>query len=390
MKIDNGQITSIKKTRLHTAVLCLTHRCNLNCVYCFENKDSGHEMSEKVAFKCIDRIVTTHCKNIDDKVSLNLFGGEPLIRFDLIKSIYSYVYERYPEKISIFISTNGTLLDDEMKSWFWDRKDRVCLGLSLDGDRVSQNLNRSNSFDLIDIAFFAKTWPNQSFKMTVSEQSVENYAHDVMFIHSFGVGINGGDFCVGAYKWNDDRYYYTFAQQLKQLIGYYEKHPESKNSLLNLDLAACTVEPFDRKCCGCGTSISYYETDGKCYPCTFIAPMGFCDDDIQEMMQVDFSNPCKFTDQYCKNHCYLNNICMTCAAEDYIQNKSFSIHSKRNCGIKKIIALAVADLESRRIINLPNLYSNDKIFYTIEAIKKIKELYWTNYRKYFEEEAENL
>ena len=100
-----------------------------------------------------------------------------------------------------------------MKSWFRKRKEKFCLGLSLDGDRDSHNHNRSNSFESIDIEYFAQNWPNQHFKLTISEYSLQNYAHDVKFIHSFGIGINGGDVCVGEYSWNNEKLYYLFASQ---------------------------------------------------------------------------------------------------------------------------------------------------------------------------------
>ena len=174
------------KPQVHIAILCLTHRCNLNCVYCFENKDGNHELLYDTACQCVDKIIQEHCLKSKSALNLNFFGGEPLLRFDLIKDIYNYVQIHYPAyDISFFVSTNGTLLTDEMKAWFSERKDKFCLGLSLDGDKDTQNYNRSNSFEKIDITYFAETWPQQYFKLTMSEYSIKNYAHDVKYIHSY-------------------------------------------------------------------------------------------------------------------------------------------------------------------------------------------------------------
>lgn len=375
---------------IHTAILCLTHRCNLNCVYCFEQKDGTHELSFDVACRCVDEIIKTHCNDMCKAVNLNFFGGEPLLKFELIKDIYNYVQSHYSiYDISFFASTNGTLLTDEMKVWFSNRKEKFCLGLSLDGDRDTQNYNRSNSFDLIDIKYFVENWPKQFFKLTLSEYSIQNYAHDVKFIHSFGVGINGGDVCVGDYAWNNEELCYIFAKQLLELVDYYENNSEVHNNLFEIDLAACTTPHKNRKCCGCGTSLSYYETDGKKYPCTFIAPMGFSDEDLQNMLTVDFNNSQNFTDKECKEQCYLYNVCKTCAAENFLLHRRFDKYNKRNCGFKKIIAIAVAELQARRITKNPNLYDETKVYYTIEAIQKIRELYLPEYGKYFMEETEN-
>lgn len=46
------------KKGVHTAILCLTHRCNLNCIYCFEQKGANHELTFSVACKCIDEMET--------------------------------------------------------------------------------------------------------------------------------------------------------------------------------------------------------------------------------------------------------------------------------------------------------------------------------------------
>lgn len=373
------------ENNMHTAILCLTHSCNLDCIYCFEKKDGKHEMTLSVACDCVDRIVKAHCIEKLESVNINFFGGEPLLKFEIIKGVFNYVQEYYSMyKISFFISTNGTVLTEDMKEWFSIRKDKICLGLSLDGDKDSQNYNRSNSFDLIDIDFFVRNWPQQNFKMTLSEYSIRNYAHDVKYIHSLGVGINGGDVCVGNYSWNNEELYSLFAKQLLELIDYYEQNSDKRNSLFELDLAACTVPRVDRKCCGCGTSISYYETDGMKYPCTFIAPMGFPAVQLQKMQEIDFSSVKNFTDEECKDKCYLYNVCKTCAAEDFMLSGRFDVHNKRNCGLKKIIAIAVAELQMRKIIKDPNIYDKTRTYYTIEAIKKIRELYLPEYGKYFQ------
>lgn len=378
------------RSNTHTAILCLTHKCNLNCVYCFEKKDGNHELSLDTARKCVDKIVQEHCIKLKNALNINFFGGEPLLKFALIKDIYDYIQSKYPTcDVTFFASTNGTLLTNEMKLWFSARKDKFCLGLSLDGDKDSQDYNRSNSFDKIDINFFAETWPNQHFKLTISEYSIKNYAHDVKFIHSFGVGINGGDVCVGEYSWDNKLLYYTFAKQLLELVDFYEVNDNVKNNLFEIDIATCTIPHTSRKSCGCGTSISYYETDGKKYPCSFITPMGFSTDKLRAMMSVDFNNPTNFTDSECFNSCYLYNVCRTCAAENFMLHNRFDIFNKRNCGLKKIIALAIAELEARKITRNPQIYDEAKVYHTIEAIKTIKELYLPEYGKYFMEEAEN-
>lgn len=53
------------RPKIYTSILCLTHRCNLNCVYCFENKDGNHEltfdtaMSLNVDYPRLDLLLST-------------------------------------------------------------------------------------------------------------------------------------------------------------------------------------------------------------------------------------------------------------------------------------------------------------------------------------------
>lgn len=211
----------------YTIPICLTHRCNLNCVYCFQRHDDLHEMSYDICKSCVDWVFERILQETNNRAEITFFGGEPLLRFELIKSIVEYATHKYQtDNYRFFASTNGTVLTEEMKEWFSAHKHLFVLGLSLDGGRITQNENRSNSFDLIDYEFFRSNWPKQNVKMTVSDRSIYRYADDVKFIHSLGFGINGADLCVGTYNWSSDTYIKILAPQLYGLIDYYIEHPE--------------------------------------------------------------------------------------------------------------------------------------------------------------------
>ena len=129
-------------------MLIITQRCNLSCVYCYEHNKTSAQMSFATAKAIIDKELVDE----DTRYSIDLFGGEPLQNFPLIQKIYDYLIHFPNQKIRnntiIFATTNGTLINDENKQWFRDRKDKVILGLSLDGTRTAHNLNRNNSFDI--------------------------------------------------------------------------------------------------------------------------------------------------------------------------------------------------------------------------------------------------
>ena len=153
--------------KIKTVTITLTQSCNLKCTYCYENNKSSKTMDFDTAKNIIDKEIQN--REMFEGFEFDLFGGEPFLEFELIKQITEYVCEKlcgYPH--TIFLTTNGTLVHGEIQKWLLKHKDCVVCGLSLDGTREMHNINRSNSFDKIDIDFFAQNYPMQDNKMTIS------------------------------------------------------------------------------------------------------------------------------------------------------------------------------------------------------------------------------
>ena len=76
------------KTRF-SPTICVTHNCNLDCVYCYQKHDTNNRMTLDTAKSCIDWIFD----NIPDYMSgveIGFIGGEPMLEFELIKSVIEY------------------------------------------------------------------------------------------------------------------------------------------------------------------------------------------------------------------------------------------------------------------------------------------------------------
>ena len=206
--------------RFHPTI-CVTHRCNLSCVYCYQNHDSN-DMSFETAKTCIDWIFD-NVPNGTDEIEIGFIGGEPLIKFDLIRKIFEYTKIKSTNyKYFFFATTNGTLLDDEMKKWFTEHKENFILGLSLDGTPATHNYNRSNSFSKIDIDFFKNNWSFQGVKMTLTEFSLEHLAENIKYMHSIGIkNINGVNLFEGDFDWNQERFIKILIPQLQELVEFY-------------------------------------------------------------------------------------------------------------------------------------------------------------------------
>jgi len=137
--------------RLRTLVLMLTTSCNLACRYCYEDREEGcvppagggevpREMSPEMLRGSV-AFLLDHAG--DRKVSVTFFGGEPLLRFPLIRSAVGEARRMATERgkeISFSITTNGTLLTREIAGFLKQNGVSVCL--SIDGTREIHDRNR--------------------------------------------------------------------------------------------------------------------------------------------------------------------------------------------------------------------------------------------------------
>ncbi|MBR1486713.1 MAG: 4Fe-4S cluster-binding domain-containing protein [Synergistaceae bacterium] len=374
-----------KKIRFSPS-LCVTHRCNLNCVYCYQHHDEQGRMNLDTAQRCIDWIFHNIPDYATGGVEISFIGGEPLMEFDLLKQIFSYVYNKYNNIEHIFYATtNGTLLNDEIKNWFSAHRKYFVLGLSLDGARESHNANRSGSFDSIDFEFFLRNWPKQGVKMTLSEYSLPHLAENVKFVHGIGfkhiIGVNLAE---GSFDWSKEKYIKILIPQLQELVEFYvENETLTLNQMLDRELYICeSTKKERRKWCGTGTSCVFFDVDGMRYPCSFITPMTFSRGDLQTILSTDFSNDELFIDNKCFEECYLYPLCPICYGANFYNHKTFSVRDKSRCRLQKLITLFAADLHSKRIIKNPALYDKNIIYSMINAIEKIRSLYLQEFSEY--------
>jgi uncharacterized protein len=137
-------------------VLYVTQDCNLECRYCLTRRQGNirrKHMSETAARAAVDLLFneSKHSKDL----SIGFYGGEPLLRFDLIKSITRYADQKageFDKNVNYNVTTNGTLLTDEVIDFL--ARHNVHTLLSIDGRREIHDENRvypdgSGSFDRI-------------------------------------------------------------------------------------------------------------------------------------------------------------------------------------------------------------------------------------------------
>ncbi len=123
--------------------LSLSHNCNLACKYCYSGNSRKDDMSIDTARKIVNFAKEKTLPA--QKIEFGFFGGEPLLRFDLICDIIGYIRRKFADidtkgNLRISITTNGTLLDQAMLDFF--RSEQIDLCISIDGGEAVHNLNR--------------------------------------------------------------------------------------------------------------------------------------------------------------------------------------------------------------------------------------------------------
>lgn len=139
--------------------LNVAHACNLACVYCYaQHGDYGKGaamMSPEVAERSIDFLLEHALETGQETLGLEFFGGEPLLNPDVVRHTVEYAQHKYGDRgvhLGFTITTNGTLLSDELLDLFAGQE--VGVAITLDGDGSSHDRTRpyrgnGGSFDQV-------------------------------------------------------------------------------------------------------------------------------------------------------------------------------------------------------------------------------------------------
>ena len=92
------------KYKLSQVIISITNLCNLQCLHCYNGENQNKHTMQIADFKHV-------LKNIQWVETLVLSGGEPLILGEKITN-YIIIARNYCNKL--ILTTNGTLLDDEL------------------------------------------------------------------------------------------------------------------------------------------------------------------------------------------------------------------------------------------------------------------------------------
>lgn len=177
--------TVLQGPALHLIVV--TIQCEHSCSYCQvsrQQQGDAFTMSKEQIIQSCNTIFQSKAQNI----TVEFQGGDPLLRYDLVKIAIEYLVERnriYQKNLRFVITSTLHQLNTEMCNFF--RQHRVMLSTSIDGVATLHNQNRPiaerNSFERtiqgLNLARAELGEDSISALMTTTRRSLA-YAHEIV------------------------------------------------------------------------------------------------------------------------------------------------------------------------------------------------------------------
>lgn len=131
--------------------LVLTHRCNLDCTYCYAGEHHRTDMDDATVDEAVDLLFSDGC----DEAQLSFFGGEPFLARDAMERAVAratWRAEQAGARLNLQCTTNGAALRSDDIAYIRATDMRVTV--SIDGVREAHDVSRpraggASSFDQV-------------------------------------------------------------------------------------------------------------------------------------------------------------------------------------------------------------------------------------------------
>lgn len=341
---------------IHQITLQLTQQCNFRCAYCtyapkdfeYQRTHTSNVMSFDTAKKAIDFYVA-HSGN-RSTVTIGLYGGEPLLEFELFKKIVRYAECAFEGKEIMFTTTtNGSLFTDEVAQFF--NKHNINYMISLDGTKEIHDRSRKfaangkGTFDLIqkNILNMKEKYPSLfqrgSINVVIDPRFPSNPLHDMFTKNPLWKDINiqstliEDAFEIEKVAPTEEYLLQDRIHAFKVYMSLLERYPQNNISKIAWNNFQRESNTFDRSMspasalndsmapggpCVPGRLRLFIDYQGRFFPCERVSeasdPMqigdlehGFDFDRAQKLLNIG-----QLTENACKN-CWVIRHCMICA-----------------------------------------------------------------------------
>lgn len=336
--------------------LFVTQDCNLRCTYCYIPK-KPEKMNAETARAAVDWLLT---RAPGRQAKIYFFGGEPMLEFDLMRSIVQYANAaaRQAEKrVGFGITSNGTIYTDEIDAFL--AANHIGLNLSMDGLPSAHDGHRRTRGGNPTYALVAETLgrllernPRQGVRLTYTADNVADLEKNVEHVFSLGAR---SVFPAPAIEtaWTEDRlreYERQLLALARRVIGRtaadYYRVGSIEKAVQKLSRASQRLRHSRRGRYQCGAGHSYLgvAADGSIFPCHRFVGLNayrlgnvFGDLDDQAInVWSDYDVNSLMPGCYA---CPARDICSgNCPAVNYAANGRLDVPSLTQCAITRIEA----------------------------------------------------
>lgn len=327
------------------AVLFLTNSCNLCCSYCFASRTGLDSMSLKTGRKTIDWLYENTKGFHEDPLIVSFFGGEPLLRFSLLRQLVEYSKQhedRYGKKMIFSVTTNGTLLNTAMLDFFEEHN--ISVLFSIDGDKATNDRFRlykdgSSPFETIynNALRLLERFPNVAARMTVTKENIPALASNIRFLNE-ELGFRFISPCTALEQIDDHESWKAFDRQCRD-AAVYVTEKAIVNDYVHLHFLDNGIEQITSNhevdvACGAGKTFVGVDVEGNIYPChRFVSYTGSNRMKFRLGSVYDGIDPVKTLPfrRYDRRHilgCYTR--CEECPAENFCAGGCIALHQEIN------------------------------------------------------------
>lgn len=263
----------------------LTNKCNMHCKYCLRDVEASERVMSESTLIDICEYINHYCEKEKLKdVSIQPWGGEPLLELSKIVQMRKYVHPRNT-KVHFSIETNGVLLDAGTINELY--RNRIGIGISIDGyeevhdaQRVFHSGGKTHRIVEKNLLLAKEKYKDRlGIISTITKNNADkiesileyfacelklsriklNYVHESMF-------TDCADMCL-----SKEQIYDTEQRMLKKLVelnerGYHICEHNIKVKLRNLLYRQYSDICHSRGCMG-GRKMIVFDRKGSIYPC---------------------------------------------------------------------------------------------------------------------------
>lgn len=355
--IDNMETASLSAKEnldksLSSITLMLAQECNLRCIYCYGNSGvygNRGVMNLDTAIKAVDFLIDV---SKEDKLYAIFFGGEPLLKFDIIKKVVSYCKNKEAvigKKFYFSITTNGTLINKEIEEFFIENK--FAVQISIDGTKEKHDANR---YDKNHKGCYNRVLKNtlklrKDFVVSARATASENNLDYVeIFEHLYSLGFVRITIAA-AQNVLDKKHFEILLREYKRYIWYFyslikEGNFDKACTMNDIIMPLRKFEYGSERVLSCGVvrTMCAVDIDGKIFPChRFVSnkecSIGSISNGMAEKA-CDFLNKTKINSHSQCQKCWAKNLCLGgCPNENYENSGDITISSNRTCRFNQML-----------------------------------------------------